>query len=230
MTIPMTVVDTIFKAMVQAVPELTIAGHHADLCAVTIYGVNPRTGRFFTRSAGAGGGGFGAKYNSDGMSATICINDGDTHNAPIEANEAKTPLLVECYELRPDSGGPGRFRGGLGVERRYRMLAPMSANTHTERTKCAPWGLDGGLPALPNNQHVVRADGTIEQPPNGKIDSVRLEIGDRMIVRTGGGGGFGDPKLRDRSAIVRDVKRGYVTREAAVRDYGFPAAELPPAE
>jgi len=228
MTIPMTIADTIFKAMAQAVPKSSIAGHHADLCSVSLYGLNPRTGRFFTRSGGAGGGGFGAKYDSDGISATICLNDGDTHNSPIEASEAKVPIMIERYALRPDSGGPGRFRGGLGVEKRMRATAPISANTHTERTKCAPWGLFGGMDALPNNQHVERADGTIVQPPNGKIDAVRLVAGDVMVVRTGGGGGFGDPRERDRAAVLRDVARGYVSREAAVRDYGVSPEELAP--
>lgn len=220
MTIPMTVIDTIFKAMVQCVPQGTIAGHHADLCTVMVFGLNPRTGRFFTRSAGAAGGGFGAKYDSDGMSATICQNDGDTHNGPVESVESKIPLLIESYALRPDSGGAGRFRGGLGVEKRVIALAAINVNTHTERTRCSPWGLAGGRDALPNRMCVERADGRIEQPPNGKLDAVRLDIGDKIVLRTGGGGGFGDPSERAPDAIRLDVTLGYVTREAALRDYG----------
>jgi N-methylhydantoinase B len=221
MTIPMTVVDTIFKAMVQCVPELTIAGHHADLCTVTLFGHNSRTGRFFTRSAGAAGGGFGAKHNGDGMSATICQNDGDTHNGPIEAMEAKVPLLIERYALRPDSGGAGQYRGGLGVEKCVRALAPITINTHTERTRCAPWGLLGGHDALPNGMRIERSGGAVERPANGKIDSVRLNEGDAIVIHTGGGGGFGDPAARRREAIRRDVTCGYVSRAAAVRDYGI---------
>jgi N-methylhydantoinase B len=220
MTIPMTVVDTIFKAMSQCVPELTIAGHHADLCTVLVFGLNPRTGRFFTRSAGAAGGGFGAKFNGDGMSATICQNDGDTHNGPVESIESKIPMLIESYALRTDSGGPGRYRGGLGVEKRVRAMAPFTINTFAERTRCAPWGLLGGGDALPNGMCVERGDGRIEQPPNGKLDTVRLNEGDKIVIRTGGGGGFGDPAARSQTALRRDVRCGYVSREAAVRDYG----------
>ena len=221
MTIPMTVVDTVFRAMAQCVPERTIAGHHADLCSATFYGLNPRTGRFFTRGAGVTGGGFGAKHDEDGMSGTVCQNDGDTHNSPVEATESKIPLLIERYALRPDSGGAGRYRGGLGVERRIRVLSPLTVNTNAERTLCAPWGLLGGRAALPNQMQVQRAGGMIEDPKkHGKFDSIRLEPGDAMIVRTGGGGGFGDPALRDPTAVRRDVACGYVSREAAARDYG----------
>ncbi|MGA2391918.1 MAG: hydantoinase B/oxoprolinase family protein [Candidatus Lustribacter sp.] len=222
MTIPMTVVDTVFRAMAQCVPERTIAGHHADLCSATFYGLNPSTGRFFTRGAGVTGGGFGAKHNEDGMSATVCQNDGDTHNAPVEATESKIPVVIERYALRPDSGGAGRFRGGLGVERRIRVTAVLTVNTHTERTLCAPWGLLGGRDALPNKMQIERADGRLEDPAkHGKFNSVRVEPGDTMVVRTGGGGGFGDPALRERDAVRRDLARGYITAEAAARDYGF---------
>ena len=223
MTIPMTVVDTIFKAMAQCVPELTIAGHHADLCSATFNGTNPRTGRFFTRGAGVTGGGFGAKHNGDGMNATVCQNDGDTHNGPIEATESKIPLLIERYALRPDSGGAGRYRGGLGVERRVRAMAPLNLNTYTERTRCAPWGLLGGGDALPNRMQIERADGRLEEPRNnGKFNAARLETGDTIIVRTGGGGGFGDPAERSPEAVRRDVACGYISAEAALRDYGIP--------
>jgi N-methylhydantoinase B len=222
MTIPMTVVDTIFKAMAQCVPERTIAAHHADLCSATFYGLNPGTGRFFTRGAGVLGGGFGAKYNSDGMSGTVCQNDGDTHNSPVEATESKIPVLIENYALRPDSGGAGQFRGGLGIERRVRVTAPLTVNTNAERTLCAPWGLLGGGAALPNQMQVERADGTLENPArHGKFNSIRLEPNDTMIVRSGGGGGFGDPAKRSREAVRRDVTCGYITPEAAARDYGY---------
>src|ERR1700685_2944170 len=112
----MTIVDTIFKALAPAVPPRVIAAHHADLVVANISGRNPRDGKLFIYLGGLIGGGWGAKHDSDGMSATIAINDGDTHNGPSEQVEAKYPLLVERYCLRPDSGGAGKFRGGLGTE------------------------------------------------------------------------------------------------------------------
>ncbi|HYY88918.1 MAG TPA: hydantoinase B/oxoprolinase family protein [Chloroflexota bacterium] len=220
MTIPMTVVDTIFRALAPAMPEHVIAGHHADLCVSATNGIDRRTGRFFIGTGLPPGGGFGAKYNSDGMSATVCINDGDTHNSPTEAQEAKAPVVVEEYALRPDSGGAGQFRGGLGVRRAVRMLTPAVFNIQMERTKCAPWGLNGGKGGLANRITIRRADGSVVEPPNGKLVSFPLQEGDVYIVESGGGGGFGDPKLRDPERVRGDVRAGYVTPEAAERVYG----------
>ncbi len=116
MTYPMTVIDTIFKALSPAIPEQVMAGHHADLVVGRINGRRPKDDSFYIYLGGLIGGGWGAKYNSDGRNSTIAMNDGDTHNGPSEQVEAKYPLLVERYALRPDSGGAGRFRGGLGCE------------------------------------------------------------------------------------------------------------------
>jgi N-methylhydantoinase B len=219
MTIPMTVVDTIFRALAPAIPDRVAAGHHADLCVAMMFGINPRTGRFFVGSTNPPGGGWGATAAHDGMSAVVCINDGDTHNAVIEALEAKNPVLVEKYALRPDSGGPGLRRGGLGIELRVRAVAPWRTSVHVERTRCAPWGLEGGGDALPNRVHLERADGTTVAHGNGKLDGELLQPGDVLVVESGGGGGYGDPRTRDRAALASDVHHGYVTEEAARRDY-----------
>ncbi len=127
MTIPMTVVDTVFRAMAQCVPDRTIAAHHADLCSATFYGLNPKTGRFFTRGAGVLGGGFGAKYDSDGMSGTVCQNDGDTHNSPVEATESKIPVLIE--KLRAAAG----LRRRRTVSRRARDRTPRARDRTADR-------------------------------------------------------------------------------------------------
>ena len=226
MTIPMTVVDTIIRALATAIPDRVAAGHHADLCVAMMYGINPRTGRFFVGSTNPPGGGWGATAASDGMSAVVCINDGDTHNAVIEALEAKNPIVVEKYALRPDSGGPGFRRGGLGLELRVRAAAPWRTNVHIERTKCAPWGLNGGGDALPNRVHLERVDGTSFSHGNGKLDGDQLQPKDVLVVESGGGGGYGDPKERSRASVASDVHHGYVSREAALRDYGMTEAEL----
>src|SRR5205823_4596848 len=113
MTYPMTIIDTIFKALAPAIPNRVISAHHADLVIGRVHGRRPSDGSFYIYIGGLIGGGWGAKHNSDGMSATVAINDGDTHNGPSEQVEAKFPLLVERYCLRQDTGGAGRFRGGL---------------------------------------------------------------------------------------------------------------------
>jgi N-methylhydantoinase B len=160
------------------------------------------------------------------MSATVCINDGDTHNAPIEATEIKTPVLIEHMELRTDSGGPGRFRGGLGVSRETRALGPMNINTQIERTKCAPWGVAGGKPAASNRVRLRRSSGDIETFENGKVRA-QLAAGDSFIIEAGGGGGYGDPRERERERVIADVRAGYVSVSAAIEHYGIEPALLP---
>jgi N-methylhydantoinase B len=228
MTIPMTVVDVIFRALQPAVPNASIAGHHADLCVVEFNGIDPGTGRFYMSALGVPGGGWGAKHNEDGVSATVCINDGDTHNSPVEATEIKTPVLIESLELRPDSGGAGRYRGGLGVSRRARALGPMSINTQIERTKCPPWGIAGGLPGAANRVMLERAGGETVAYENGKIRA-QLAAGDTFIIEAGGGGGYGNPHDRDRDRLLDDVRAGYVTQASAISDYGLEPSELPSA-
>ncbi len=220
MTIPMTVVDTIFRALAPALPDRVAAGHHADLLSTHLFGTDPRTGRFTMGQVGLPGGGWGAKHDSDGMSAVVCINDGDTHNSPAEAVEAKYPYVVEEYALRPDSGGAGRQRGGLGTRKVIRVLGEMSLNTRIERTQCPPWGLFGGHDALPNKLSVRRADGRIEEFPNGKVSMLKLAPGEAYIVEAGGGGGYGSPLERPTGWVQRDVREGYVSLAAARDVYG----------
>ena len=143
-SIPQTVIDTVFRALATAIPERVIAAHHADLVLAQMYGIG-KDGRFFMAHVGPLGGGWGAKYNEDGVSATVCINDGDTHNSPSEQLEAKFPIRVNHYRLREDSAGAGRLRGGLGVEMSVEAISPITVSARTERSHCKPWGLQGGL-------------------------------------------------------------------------------------
>jgi len=220
MTFPMTVVDTIFKALAPAIPDRVIAGHHADLVTTTLHGINPLDGRFFIAGIGPLGGGWGAKSSEDGIGVTVCINDGDTHNSPTEQLETKYPILIEKYALREDSGGPGRFRGGVGAECVVQALSPIHFNSTIERMHCKPWGLNGGKDAEANFVN-MRVDGEWQQTPrNAKVMAARLKPGDAFMVRTGGGGGFGPPTQRPAQDVLFDVIEGYVSREAAERDYG----------
>jgi N-methylhydantoinase B len=220
MTVPMTVCDTIFRALAPACPERTIAGHYADLCTVNPHGFDAQTGRFFWSHIGHPGGGWGAKSNQDGMNATVCLNDGDTHNSPVEATEAKTPIIVEQRALRQDSGGPGKYRGGLGVANEVRMRRTATIHAHVERTLCAPWGLHGGKDAMANRISIRRQDGRIERFSTGKIKPTEIDAGDGFLIETAGGGGFWNPLERDPERVLADVRSGYVSLEAARRDYG----------
>ncbi len=221
MTYPMTIVDTIFKALAPALPEQVIAGHHADLCVGRINGRRPKDDSFYIYLGGLIGGGWGAKFDSDGRNAVIAMNDGDTHNGPSEQVEAKYPLLVERYCLRPDSGGAGRFRGGLGAEQVVQARHPIRFSSLMERVKCKPWGLEGGLSGFGNGVAIHRFSKTEETRfPSGKAMNQVLQAGDAYILRSGGGGGYGSPLDRDLATLERDVRCGYVTRESAEELYG----------
>jgi N-methylhydantoinase B len=174
-------------------------------------------------NVGLAGGGWGATSDGDGMSATVCLNDGDTHNTPVEASEAKIPVVIRQRALRVDSGGAGRWRGGLGVTQEVELRVPAMYQSQLERTLCAPWGLYDGLDALPNRVGIVRArdqDGHVQRFPTGKVPPTRLEAGDRYLTEMGGGGGFGPPRERDPKRVLQDVRAGYVSLEAAAREYG----------
>ncbi len=221
MTYPMTIVDTIFKALAPAIPEQVIAGHHADLVIAKISGRHPRDGKLFLYTGGLIGGGWGAKLTEDGMNATIAINDGDTHNGPSEQVEVKFPLVVEAYRLREDSGGAGRYRGGLGTEQIVQTLADIAYDSQIERVDSRPWGLAGGLSAAGNQVALQRANEHSETAfPSGKVLSRLLKAGDRYFLRSGGGGGFGSPLDRDAGAVADDVRHGYVSGSAAQVQYG----------
>lgn len=220
MTFPMTIVDTVFKAMQQAVPERTIAGHHADLLVTLLNGISPSDGRFYIANVGPLGGGWGAKRDEDGMSATVCLNDGDTHNSPCEQVEAKYPILFERHALREDSGGPGRHRGGLGTEQVVQARAPMMMNVQVDRVHCPPWGLAEGKEGMGNQVALRIAGKEITDLPNAKVLTRRLQPGDAFTLRAGGGGGFGSPLERPVEQVEQDVRQGYVSLAAARDAYG----------
>src|SRR6202012_4033501 len=219
MTFPMTIVDTVFKALAKAIPDRVIAGHHADLIAAGFHGVDPRTKEFYFGNFGPLGGGWGAKMSEDGVSPTVCINDGDTHNSASEMAEVKTPCVVESLRLIPDSGGAGRYRGGLGVERVVRARAPCVFSSQIERAHCKPWGLEGGGEAT-GNSIGLRVDGKWNNDfPNAKMVMANLKVGDAYVLRSGGGGGYGPAWDRPADIVAEDVRQGYVSLDAAANDY-----------
>ena len=219
MCYPMTIVDTVFKALSTAISDQVIAGHHADLMTINMFGINPRDGRFFIGNMGPLGGGWGAKKSEDGMSATVCMNDGDTHNSPIEQVEAKFPVIVRQVALREDSGGPGRWRGGLGIHRIVEARVPITVNTQIDRSHCAPWGLEGGHDGLGNKVNLRINGQMITDLPNAKVFTRRLAIGDQIHHLSGGGGGFGQPVAREPERVAFDVAEGYVSAEVAQKAY-----------
>ena len=140
-------------------------------------------------------------------------------NIPVEVAETDWPILIERYGLLPDSGGAGRYRGGLAVERVWRILAPDTAvHVRSDRQVHRPYGLGGGGEGAPSSNLIVRADGTVEQMPPMFVAT--LQPGDVFHHRMPGGGGHGDPSERDPEAVARDVRDGKVSVDAARELYG----------
>jgi N-methylhydantoinase B len=218
MTYPMTVIDTIFKALSKAIPDKVIAGHHADLVIANVNGIHPQDGKLWLYTGGLIGGGWGAKHDQDGVNVTVCMNDGDTHNGPSEQVENKYPLVVRYYRIRQDSGGAGQYRGGLGAEAEVKALTGVNCQTRIDRVNHAPWGLKGGHDALGNVVGVRSREGELKLYKTGKVN-VRLQAGEAYVIYSGGGGGFGDPRKRKRASIIRDIEMGYVSIEKARETY-----------
>jgi N-methylhydantoinase B len=211
-----TVVDTIIAAMAPILPERTAAGHHSSFGVYGFSGTNPQTGRFFSWFDTAHGG-WGGSFQGDGVGPYKTITHADTKDIPIETIEALYPMLVERYQWRQDSAGAGRHRGGLGLDKTIRVLAPCNFNASFERFHCPPWGLNGGLPGSPGYVEVETFAG---RRVVHKMSQLAVQPGDRVHVHTGSGGGFGPPAERSAALVRRDVMREYVSRQQAETVYG----------
>ena len=216
-----TVVDTIIGAMATALPDRVAAGHHGALDAYGFNGKHPRTGKFFNYFDTAHGG-WGASLNSDGVGPYKSLLHGDNKDIPVETQEAFYPVMVETFTWRPDSSGAGRHRGGLGIEKSYRVLSPCNSFVGFERHFCPPWGLDGGHSGSPA---YVEIESNGERRKVLKASRVPLQPGDRVHVYSGGGGGYGAPMERDENAVGLDVMRGFVSIAKAAEIYGVVVLE-----
>jgi len=209
-------VDVLLKALSRALPDRIPAASQGTMNNVCVGGVDEwgRTWTFYETV----GGGSGAGPGVDGVDA-VHVHMTNTMNTPIEVIEQSFPIRVLKYKIRTDTGGPGRWRGGCGIERVWRLEAgPATLSIQAERTVLAPWGLSGGREGGLGEYLVVKPDGRVTKL-NSKC-TVRLERGDIVIVKTPGGGGYGDPLDRDPELVLEDVLNGYVSIESARRDYG----------
>jgi N-methylhydantoinase B len=214
-----TVVDTIVKALAPAMPDRIPAAHHGMLGgAVVFFGIHPDTRRRFVVQS-IEGGGWGGRPTEDGEPGTVSACQGDVRNGSIEGIELKCPVLVESRGLRPDSCGAGKHRGGLGIDMRVRNFVEGRWNfERPRRSKYPAWGLWGGKPG-------TAADYLLRTPADKDFRSVEpvrnaVPADSRAIVRTGGGGGWGDPKERDPRLVQWDVIEGFISPEAAREHYG----------
>jgi N-methylhydantoinase B len=214
-----TVVDAIVVALAKAMPDRVPAGHHGLLGgSVVFFGLHPKTKRRFIVQS-IEGGGWGGRPFEDGESATVSVCQGDVRNGSIEGIELKCPVLVESRALRRDSCGAGRYRGGLGVDMKVRNLVEGKWNfERTRRSKCPPWGIAGGTAGEPG--------GNLLKLPGEKAfkwitgANIPVPLNSLAIVRTGGGGGWGDPLERDAALVAADAAEGLISRRAAHELYG----------
>ena len=214
-----TVVDTIVVALAKAMPDRVPAGHHGLLGGfVVFFGLHPKTKRRFIVQS-IEGGGWGGRPFEDGESATVSVCQGDVRNGSIEGIELKCPVLVESRALRQDSCGAGRYRGGLGLDMKVRNLVEGKWNfERTRRSKCPPWGIAGGTAGEPG--------GNLLKLPGEKAfkwitgANIPVPLNSLAIVRTGGGGGWGDPLERDAALVAADAAEGLISRRAAQELYG----------
>jgi len=207
------VVDVVLAVLGEAAPDRVTAGGQGTMNNLTI-GNRGRSGeagddgdrgrgeRSFTYYETIGGG-FGARPDGDGMDG-VQVGMTNTLNTPVEALEAAYPLRVERYAFRPDSGGDGRHRGGLGLERSVRVETAATASLLTERRRHAPAGREGGEPG-------ALGENLIDGEPVPAKATIDVEAGTTVTVRTPGGGGYGDPAERDPDAEKRDLENGKTT-------------------
>jgi N-methylhydantoinase B len=206
------IIELILLAVGDALPEKSMAGTFGGPQSLAI---DVQTDVHFMSYAG----GWGARSNKDGISGTCCILNGDQFNVPAEVSETRFPLLVERYELRQDSGGAGRFRGGLGIRKDYRLLGEeATVSCSMDRWRFSPPGLQGGEPGA-RNECIINPR-TESEMIASRVSGIKLEKGALISHRTGGGGGFGNPIERSVAQVHDDVLDGYVSLSAAEREYG----------
>jgi N-methylhydantoinase B len=211
------IVDAMLRALIDAAPERAIAACSGTMNLLNIGGFVPESGRYFNYIETYGGG-QGAMHDRDGMNG-VHSHMTNTRNAPVEAIEAAYPLRVRSYGLEPDSEGPGRWRGGVGMHREFDILGSYTRLTvSSDRQKRHPWGAFGGGEATGSADIVEQLDGVRLELPS-KV-TMFLKQGDHLRTVTPGGGGWGDALERASEHVAADVREGLVSTERAASVYG----------
>ena len=211
--------DVLTGCIAKAAPELIPAPSGGTVVPTVLAEFDPNTGTRRVHVMQSLIGGTGARLGADGVDGRDS-SLANCFNTPSECTEAEVGVIIENYGLRPDSGGPGRWRGGTGLIFSVRVMKAGGAvlGRGLERYLFRPWGIQGGMPGAP--ARVVLNMGTPQERELGKISMVEPEVGDVVTLMSAGGGGYGDPFLRPAEAVLRDVVAGFVSEAQALRDYG----------
>jgi N-methylhydantoinase B len=203
------IADTILGALVQALPGRMPAANSGTLLVMAFGGVHPETGRPFVASELAAGG-MGARPGKDGIDC-IETDVSNCMNIPVESVEMNFPIRIPRARLWAGSGGAGKWRGGLGLEKVYEATTTDLTISHRgERFTSAPWGLEGGASGRSARAFILRKDGTREELPSKKM--IVLHPGDQLWEYLAGGAGYGDPAERDPEMVAADLEDGKVPR------------------
>jgi N-methylhydantoinase B len=215
--------SAVMGALARAIPDRITGDIKGTANHVYISGANPQSGEtfiFYEYPAG----GTGAFNEGDGNNTVRSFTEGDFGSIqPVESIENLFPLMIEKCELRTDSGGDGRTRGGLGLKREIRVLAEEATlSVLSDKNMIPPFGVLGGFGGAPNRFGVIRGEKWISPSPfPGKVTRFPLEKGDVVVMETSGGGGYGDPLERAPKEVEKDFREGFVTKEKAETRYGF---------
>jgi len=209
------IVEAMLKAMSEIVPDRVVAGSHGQACTNSFSGIHPETGKRFTYLE-IQGGGAGARSGKDGPDGQD-LHLGRFMNTPVEAAELENPVIIERYEFIPDSGGPGKYRGGLSLRRDIRFLTDVTWARYSDRQKFKPLGLFGGMKGSMGSL-VLNPDTPGQKKCRSKgVDQIKA--GDLLSICLPGSGGYGPPTERDPEAVRRDVVNGKISMESARKDY-----------
>ncbi len=216
--------DVIFGCLSQALPQRMPAAPAGSISIMNVLTSDPDTGRRVMAAIDPLIGGGGAMPFADGSNGSGG-NGGFLKNTPVEINEVEVPLRILAYYLTPDSGGPGRYRGGLSTTLIFKVFAPHSIITarNRDRTRFQPWGVRGGK-AGKSSSYVVN-EGTPKEQILGNTDIFTAQPGDVIRITSSGGGGWGSPLERPVEAVLHDVRQHFVTVEGARADYGVVIAD-----
>lgn len=218
------VVDTILAALAKAIPERVPAGHFGLMGGGGVFfGLDPKKKKRYVVMA-SGGGGWGGRPFEDGESAAVNVCQGDVRRPSVEEMELKSPVMVRSQGLRAGSGGPGKFRGGMGGSIHITNLIEGRWNLHRPRREgCPAWGLNGGVAG--ENGRLMMKLKTETEYREVNVTRHLVPADTEVIVNQGSGGGWGSPLDRDPELVRWDVVEELVTREAAREQYGVVLGE-----